>query len=208
MLGSANHQEPNHPCAGRVPPDPRYHSFTLTMWDRRIFAFPRIMVREPCLLFLFFLWFMPVLANDAQIICDNSGVISLLPWIFAAVKSAFGRNYECMGITCDAVGGYWRVLYRCCSLLRSAPGRYILLEYVPASSVTDHVSFVSKTVQKRMLLLRRHDSSAHSLELLYRMPLTWTKKPWKHNWQTKRIPPLQLPRTFTSWEPTISRMPS
>mmetsp|Transcript_27300 Transcript_27300/g.63391 ORF Transcript_27300/g.63391 Transcript_27300/m.63391 type:complete len:653 (+) Transcript_27300:846-2804(+) len=138
MLGSAYHQEPNYPCAGRVPPDPRYHSFTLTMWDRRIFAFPRIMVREPCLLFPFFLRFMPVLANDAQIICDNSGVISLLPWIFAAVKSAFGRNYECMGITCDAVGGYWRVLYRCCSLLRSAPGRYILLEYVPASSVTDH----------------------------------------------------------------------
>jgi hypothetical protein len=44
-------------------------------------------------------------AEDAKIIWDNTK-IGQTTTDFAAVKAAFERNYECMGITCADVGGY------------------------------------------------------------------------------------------------------
>jgi hypothetical protein len=44
--------------------------------------------------------------GDAQIIYENMKVGSGKP-DFVQVKSAFERNYQCMGITCSDVGGYY-----------------------------------------------------------------------------------------------------
>ena len=44
--------------------------------------------------------------SDAQIIYDNMNVASTST-NFGVVKSAFERNYACMGITCAQVGGYY-----------------------------------------------------------------------------------------------------
>lgn len=49
--------------------------------------------------------------NDAIVIYDNLGIASgddIHKKInFIAVKEAFERNYHCMGITCEGVGGIW-----------------------------------------------------------------------------------------------------
>jgi len=45
-------------------------------------------------------------AKDAEIIYDNLAVGSGKA-DFAAVKKAFERNYKCMGITCEDIGGLW-----------------------------------------------------------------------------------------------------
>jgi len=42
---------------------------------------------------------------DAAIIYDNMRIAQSTPVDFVAVKEAFERNYDCLGITCEDVGG-------------------------------------------------------------------------------------------------------
>jgi hypothetical protein len=46
-------------------------------------------------------------ADDAQTIFDNMKTGQANTADFNAVKQAFERNYDCLGITCEDVGGYW-----------------------------------------------------------------------------------------------------
>jgi hypothetical protein len=45
--------------------------------------------------------------DDAQTIYDNMKTGQANTAQFLAVKEAFERNYDCLGITCKDVGGYW-----------------------------------------------------------------------------------------------------
>jgi hypothetical protein len=45
--------------------------------------------------------------DDAQTIYDNMKTGQANTADFNAVKKAFERNYDCLGITCKDVGGYW-----------------------------------------------------------------------------------------------------
>jgi hypothetical protein len=46
-------------------------------------------------------------ADDAQTIHDNMKTGQANTADFNAVKKAFENNYDCLGITCEDVGGYW-----------------------------------------------------------------------------------------------------
>jgi hypothetical protein len=50
--------------------------------------------------------------EDSTIIYENLKVGHEIDTNFQAVKEAFERNYECMGITCSDVGGIWDLVTR------------------------------------------------------------------------------------------------
>ena len=91
-------------------------------------------------------------AADAQLIYDNMQV-NRATTDFAVVKAAFERNYECMGITCQDVGGYFSD-----STNLYFPGADPCVDeplstiagYMPGSQVTDHVSIpISESLGER-----------------------------------------------------------
>ena len=139
---------------------------------------------------------------DAQIIYNNMQVNSATTdWM--AVKMAFERNYECMGITCKDVGGYWD----------DAIGDYFsgaapcadeplssIAGYAPGSQVTDHVSYTMS------LLTCRRRRRKLTLVSSCRTRLIWIKQRLRFSWDSRQRRVSQPPRRSTRRVPTASLM--